>query len=191
MAATELTDGTTTTSASHRSAELRPRPVGYTLAALIVATALAGALEIVDRKLFISVPPHPTLHPTAQAIASIFTTNLRVLAAPFLLIAFGFHCTRAGRATGDLIIAAILSANALQIGLAIGRWQTRLVAYLPHLPLEYTALALAAGAWLSARQHGQHTRPHELRVTAVYAASATVLMLAAAVVEALLTPHAR
>jgi Stage II sporulation protein M len=182
---------TTIPAPRQRPARLRLRPLAYTLAVLTASTGLGVALELADHRLGASVSPHPTLRPTAQAIASIFETNLRVLAAPFLLIVFRFHTTRAARLTGDLVIAAILAANALHVGLAIGRWQTRLLPYLPHLPLEYTAAALATRAWLSARRRGAHGQPGDARATILSAAGAVVLLLAAAVVEVLLTPHAR
>jgi hypothetical protein len=162
-----------------------------TFAALIAATVLGVALELADRTVAASTPPHPALRPSLQAIASILSTNARVLAAPFLLIAFRFHATRAARTAGDLIVIAMLAANALRVGIAIGRWHTRLLPYLPHLPLEYAAAALAATAWLAARQRGRRHEPEDTRTVGLYAAVAAALLLAAAVVEVLLTPHAR
>lgn len=135
--------------------------------------------------------PHPALRPSIQAIASILEANLRVLAAPFLLIVFGFHTTRPARAAGDVIVGAILAGNALHIGLAIGRWQARLIPYLPHLPLEYAAAVLATSAWLSARQRATRQQPQDTWATCLYAAGTTAALIAAALVEVLLTPHAR
>jgi Stage II sporulation protein M len=157
--------------------------------ALLFATALAAGAELVEPAVFTSRPPHPVLRPTAGAIAAIFTTNLRVLAAPFLLIAFKFASDRRAAVLGDALIAAILIANAAQVGLAIGRWQTRLLPYLPNLPLEYLAAAAAGAAWLNARRRRDERQLQALRASAGYAAATVILLAAAACVEVLLTPH--
>ena len=168
-----------------------PRDAAAALGALIGLIAVGVALGLADHHLAPSTPPHPALRPSLQAIASILETNLRVLAAPFLLIAFRFHTTRSARAAGDVIVGAILAANALHIGLAIGRWQARLIPYLPHLPLEYAAAVLATSAWLSARRRATRQQPQDNRATGLYAAGTTAALIAAALVEVLLTPHAR
>ena len=40
--------------------------------------------------------------------------------------------------------------NTIPVGLALGRWQGRLLPYVPQLPLEWAALATALTAWLHA-----------------------------------------
>ena len=99
---------------------------------LIAATAIGVVLELVHGDLFTSTPPHPTLLPTVGAISSICVTNLRIVAVPFILIAFRFPSAASTRTAGDLVLTGILFANAVRIGLAIGRWQTQLVPYLPN-----------------------------------------------------------
>lgn len=168
-----------------------PRDAAAALGALIGLTTVGAVLGVADHHLVASTRPHPALRPSVHAIASILATNVRVLAAPFLLIAFRFHTTRPARTAGDVIVSAILASNALHIGLVIGRWQTRLIPYLPHLPLEYTAAALATSAWLRARRRATHHQPHDTHATGRYAAGTTAALLAAALVEVLLTPHAR
>ena len=193
MATTELAATTPITPVMrahqhHGRRELRR--IAHAALGLIAATAFGVVLELVDRDLFTSTPPHPTLHPTVEAISSIFVTNLRVAAVPFILITSRFPSARSTRTAGDLILAGILFANTVRIGLAIGRWQTQLVPYLPHLSLEYLAISVAAGAWLSARDRAARGSRQELRTTVTYAGVAVVLLLVAASVEALLTPHA-
>ena len=63
--------------------------------------------------------------------------------------------------------------------------------YLPHLPLEYLAISVAAGAWLSARDRGARGPRQALRPTLTYVVVVVVLVVVAASVEVLLTPHAR
>ena len=176
--------------AQQHAARRELRSIAHAALGLIAATAFGVVLELVDRDLFTSTPPHPTLPPTVAAIATIFLTNLRVAAPPFILIAFRFPSASSTRTAGDLILAGILFANTVRIGLAIGRWQTQLVPYLPHLPLEYLAISVAAGSWLSARNRGIHGRWQELRTTVACAGVAVVLLVVGASVEVLLTPHA-
>jgi hypothetical protein len=165
-----------------RARELRP--VALAAAALLATGTLGALLALLDGSLIDFPAPHPTLHPTLGAIASIFANNLRALAVPFILIAFRFPSSRPSRIAGDALVAGLLLANGVQVGFAIGRWQGRLVPYLPHLPLEYLAASVAAGAWLSGR------RSQPLATTVRYGALTVALLGAAAVVEVLLTPHA-
>ena len=156
------------------------------LGGLAVLTAIAAAIELAAPGLYSSQRPHPALHAKVGAITSIWLTNLRVLFAPFGLILLKAPASRAGRLIGDLLIACALGLTAIQVGLALGRWQDRLLPYLPHLPLEYLAAALAGGAWLTARQR----QPAGGRVIAQAAATAGLALLAAAI-EVLATPHVR
>jgi hypothetical protein len=158
MAAAELA-ARPPASAHQRTRLPWPRAIADTLAALVIVTVVGAGAGAIDHSLFGSAAPHPTLHPTATAIASILATNARVLALPFVLIVFGSHTTRAGRTAGDALLLAVLGANALRVGVAIGRWQTRLLPYLPHLPLEYAAVAVATSAWLRARQQATGDPP--------------------------------
>ena len=155
---------------------------------LTVATALGAAAAIAWPALGPARRPHATLHPSLGAIASILLNNLRVLAAPFILAAARFGATRASRFTGDAIVATILVGNAVAVGLALGRWRSALIPFVPQLPIEYLATATAAAAWLDARRHAPPRGPQ----MAVADAAATIgLTVAAAAIEVLLTPHAR
>ena len=128
--------------------------------------------------------PHPTLHGKLDDLASIALTNARVLSAPFLLTLFRFQDHRCTRRLGDLVIGGVLGANALRVGLALGRWHDRLLPYLPQLPLEWLAAALAAVSWLALRNGVR-------RQTALaYLGAVLVLVIAAAAVETIATPHA-
>jgi hypothetical protein len=149
--------------------------------AVTAAGALLGALA---PALAPGGPPHPTLRPTPTAAAAIVAQNCRVLAAPFLLAAARFNRTAWSRLLGDVVVTGIVAGNALLVGLALGRWQGRLLRYLPHLPLEYLAAATAASGWTSSRRHA------DARQLCSRAAVTVVLLFAAAAAEVLLTPHA-
>lgn len=172
--------------------------------ALVVVTMLAALVALLDPGALTArgelpspiassiVPvgqPHAVPHPALAAIVSILVTNLRVLAAPFILAGFRFPSGRRARLLGDLIVGGILAGNALRVGLALGRWQGRLIPFVPQLPLEYLAASTAATVWLDARGRGAE-RP-DPRTIASYAALTMLLVAAAAIVEVLATPHAR
>jgi hypothetical protein len=149
--------------------------------------ALAGAAAVaaaVDPALAAAGHPHPTLVGTVGEAASILLDNLRALAAPFLLIALGFPAARITRTIGDVAIAAILAVNCVTVGVALGRWQGRLLPYLPHLPLEFSALACSTCAWLIARDDTRRRRE-----VAVLALVTIALLIGAACLETWATPH--
>lgn len=156
------------------------------VAGLIAVTAGGALLERAWPALAGATAPHPTLHPTLTVIAGILATNLRVLALPFILTLTRFQTSQPSRLIGDALVLGVLGANAISIGVELGRWQSQLIAYLPHLPLEYLAAATAAAGWTDARRR-QASHP---RASTTYAASTVLLLAVAALVEVLLTPHA-
>lgn len=153
-------------------------------ATLVAVTALAAIAGTVDHALAPSTPPHPTLHPTLAAAAAILLNNARVLALPFGLLVLRCDTIRWGRTLGSALVVGVLSANAVTVGLALGRWQGRLVPYLPHLPLEWAAAGLAASVWARALA----TRRRDPGDLARAAAMTLLLLAAAAAIEVLLTP---
>lgn len=161
------------------------RTTVHVTVALWALTALAAALGAIAPGLAPGSRPHPTLHGTVGELLGILATNLRVLAAPFLLIMFRWPAGRCTRRLGDLLIVALILVNTVQVGLAIGAFGHQLIPYLPHLPLEWAALGCSTGAWLQAR--------HRCRTRVLVARGAAVLVLAtgAALCEVTLTPHAQ
>ncbi|MDQ6807546.1 MAG: hypothetical protein M3065_21930 [Actinomycetota bacterium] len=145
------------------------------------AGVLAGALA---PALAGSTHPHPTLVGTVGEASSILLNNLRALPAPFLLVIFGFPAARITRTVGDLAVAAILALNCIPVGIALGRWQGRLLPYVPHLPIEFSALTCSTCAWLIARDNSKRRR--EL---AVLALTTVTLLIGAACLETWATPH--
>jgi len=147
--------------------------VGVLLGRLIPALAPGGT-------------PHATLHGTAGEGAGILLHNLRVLAAPVILAGARWAEHRATRLAGDTIVAAIVVCSPITVGAAVGRHGPELVRFLPHVPLEWAALSIAAGVWLTVRRHG---RPASLALVA-YAIAVLVAAMAAATVETVAVPHA-
>ncbi len=186
-----------TTSRSH-SITAVAGPVRAAIActiALVAVTTLAAIAGTLDHALVPSTPPHPTLHPTLGAGAAILANNTRVLALPYGLLILHLDAVRSGRTAGSALLAGVLAANAITVGLALGRWQARLVPYLPHLPLEWAAAGLAASVWartLATHRRDPHGHPQAPGSRSVVIAAAITLLLltAAAATEVLLTPHA-
>jgi hypothetical protein len=162
----------------------RTRRLTLSASAVIGLTALGIGLALVDPPLAGSTRPHPIFTGSLGDAARILQNNARVLATPFLLVLLGFSQSRLGRRVGDLIVTALTAVSTIPVGLELGRWQARLLAYLPQLPLEWAALALAIHAWILARNGRAST--HRLMVLA---GLALALLIAAASLETWATPH--
>jgi hypothetical protein len=155
--------------------------IAASVGALTIVAAIAGAWM---PELAPSARPRPVLHGTVGEALSIFVHNMRLLVVPLMLTA-GRWTTGRTRPVGDVVLVAMVVANATTVGLALGRNRSELLPYLPHLPLEWMALSVTAGAWLSHR--GQRATWRSL---APYAAAVLVLAALAAVLETFAVPHA-
>ena len=190
MGTAELTCRSTHAPVQKMDARLRCRAATHALRLALVyvllwtITLLGALLGTAFPDLAPGGRPHPALQESWGELASIAADNARVLSAPFLLAFFRFPAHPRTRQFGDLLIAGVLGANALRVGLALGRWHTRLIPYVPQLPLEWLAAALAGAAWLALRTGAR-------RQTAIaYLAAVLVVVTAAAAVETIATPHA-
>jgi hypothetical protein len=166
----------------------RPKASRLVGATVMVAglTGLGIALGAIAPGLASNTHPHPTLTGTAGEAVSILINNLRVLAAPFALWAFGFSSARLTRQLGDLLVFGLAALNTLDVGVELERWGLQLVPYVPQLPLEWAALVVAIFAWLTARTQDASPR-HML----ILAATVIALLAAAAIVETWCVPHIR
>jgi hypothetical protein len=154
------------------------------ISGVLGATAIGIGIAILDPKLAGSTSPHPTLTGSLGDTVWVLQNNARVLAVPFLLVASRFPERRLGRRAGDLIVPALVAASAIPVGVELGRWGSRLVPYLPQLPLEWAALALSVHVWVVARR-GRVT----IRQLAPRAAIVLALLAGAAALEVWGTPH--
>ena len=164
-----------------------PRVTLQLYAGLWLLTALALLAALADSTLGLGKRPQATLHPTINTVISLALSNARVLTPPFLFSLFRFGSSRTTRALADLVVAAPLVLVAVTVGAALGRWHERLIPYIPQLPVEYLAAAAAAGVWVTYGRAGWRD-PREL---ARQAAFVLALILIAAAIEVLVTPHAR
>lgn len=158
----------------------------FSAGAVIGLTALGIGLALADPALAGSRHPHATLSGSLADAAGILENNARGLSVPFLLVLLDFAQSRIGRHAGDVIVTSLTAASTIPVGLELGRWQGRLLAYLPQLPFEWTALALAVNAWVVARSGHLTTRQ-----LAPLAAVILTLLISAACLETWATPHRR
>lgn len=124
---------------------------GTTIAAALVVATLPGAAPALrDAFGFRLDAAEPG---SMSDAASYFTTNLRVVAA--LMLAGWARSRCSGLAPLlDVLAGAVIVINAAIVGAALGAYGTPAVRWLPHLPLEWAAFALASTAYsagLSAR----------------------------------------
>ena len=156
---------------------------------IVALTAVAAAVSAVWPQLGPGRQPRPTLHGTPGEVVSIFVTNARTLIAPLLLAAGRWHTGRTTRHVGDVVVAALVISNPVMVGLALGRHSLELLEYLPHLPIEDAALAIAASAWIARRVRSAAESPPPASVARCTAVTAAVALLAA-FVETYAVPRA-
>ncbi len=155
---------------------------GLAACALLLAAAL-GALAALG--LGVShTEPHDAIKDSPGAVASLFAHNAAVAWIPLALAAIGWDRTPGLQLTGDLVVGASLIANGAVVGYAIARTGPELAAYLPHLPFEWSAIALPAGAWLCLRRGYPDRRALLLQTLGLSAAS----LLVAALLEVYAVP---
>ncbi len=150
---------------------------------LWAATAAGATLATVGVNLFAAPVPHDALPATPATVARLLVHNAPVVMWPLALIALGWPRRPGARRAGHALVAGQLLAHGLLVGNALGQ-QPVLWRYLPHLPIEWLALATPAGAWLAAR-HDTTTSLQSLRHTLALAIAVLAL---AAIVETYLVP---
>lgn len=187
MGAAELTqaDAPLASAVEHSRARVHARRVAVAYAGLWTITCVGVLVGAAAPGLAPGGHPHPTLHDTLGDVGSIAIANTRVLSAPFLLAVFRFPSDRRWRQLGDLLVVVLLGGNAARVGLALGRDRGALLPYVPQLPLEWLAAALAAAAWLTLRTGARK------RTGLAYVGAVLVVVAAAAAIETICTPHAR
>ena len=143
-----------------------------------IAPLETGARELLRLRLAAATNPPPSL----GRAAAIGAHNIQTVGWPLLLPLLNPR-RRPARALAATAVAASTAANAILVGLALGAYGTRLLAFTPQLPLEWAGLALAPAAWIAARDH------HDARLLIRGAAALSALLAVAALCETWLVPH--
>lgn len=120
---------------------------------------------------------------TAAEAVDIATTNLRVVGG-LVLAAVAVSASPAMRRVADPVVVLVCAANAALVGVAIGAYGGAAIRWLPHLPLEWAALASAVTLYCGAR-----TSPRRPTAVVLHVVVGAVFVVAAAAVEVFLTPQ--
>jgi len=122
--------------------------------------------------------------PDLGHVLALTAHNVPIAAWPLLLGVVGAHRDRRARSLADALLLACVLANIAPVGAALGAYGTRLLPYIPQLPLEWAGLALGATAWLIQRR-----RPLRVCEGVAVLALTTTVLLCAAVLETFAVPH--
>lgn len=156
---------------------------GLWLATLAPATAVAltpGAAATARSALNFPLQPAP---PSLNEAAQIALTNARVAGA-IIVCAYAVARCPAARRLLDPLLVAVVVTNAALVGIALGAYGRAALPWLIHLPLEWTALAMALTRYLSARRDSV-----SLIVLGRTGAIVAVVVAVAATMEVVLTPR--
>jgi hypothetical protein len=161
-------------------------PAAVTLAvAALIAAAAAGALLAAAGLSLVNAPvPRDALPATPRTAAELLVHNARVVLWPLALVWLDWPRHRLTRCAGDALAAGQLAGHGALVGAALAQ-QPELWRYLPHLPVEWLAIALPAAAWFSAR--ARRDRPAG-RVMLGLAAAVMALLVVAAILETYAVP---
>lgn len=152
----------------------------FTAACAAPIAAVPGAAHAARRRLDFAFAP--TDGTPTEALA-LLQANGRVLLA---VTVAAWAAGRAGvlRPILDLSVLLIAVVNVAIVGVAIGAYGPRSLAWLPHLPLEWGAFACALATYTHRR-----SSPGRLTALAVPIGAWATLLVLAALVESYLTAH--
>lgn len=147
---------------------------------LVAATALAVVLSGLDADTRTLLRfGFGGVERTAGEALRIALDNARLAGATLLAAAIVPRLPGWARRLVDALLAALLSLNAGAVGLALGAYGRRVAAATAlHLPLEFAALSLAGGAYISSSK-----RPIDVRMLAGIATLCASLLALAATLE--------
>lgn len=155
----------------------------FSATVLLLGAALGVALAALRAAVITVGTPHDALAATPSTTAGLFWHNLPVVAWPLALFWLGWTAIPVARAVGDALISGQLLWHGVLLGNALAQ-EPGLWRYLPHLPLELTALAIPAAAWFHARRTGTPAT----KTLATLTATVVALLMAAAILESYLVP---
>lgn len=138
---------------------------------LTVCTGFGAALVPAGVELTVGAP-RDALRAEPDVAFGLLAHNLPVTLWPLVLVMLQWTSTRIVRTIGDAFVAVHLAGHGLLVGSAVGSdpgtWR-----FLTHLPIEWLALSVPAGAWIGARtgRFAHHQRSAMLTLVALTAAA--------------------
>jgi len=147
-----------------------------TIGAALIAASVMGAIAALAGVDVIRVGrPHDALSNELAVTADLLRHNLVVALWPLALVALRWPSIPGICHVGDALVAGQLLLHGATLGSALAQ-QPTLWRFLPHLPLEWLALAVPAATWTLARR-GETVG--QARLVGVAGAVAVALALAA------------
>jgi hypothetical protein len=141
----------------------------------------AGRLAREQLAALLQPAPHA---PDLVDVVKLAWHNLKICGLPLLLVYTRIRPHGWVGWTIHTAVGANVLVNGIVVGAALGAYGHRIVPYLPHLPIEWAAVALGAGTWFA------HTRrPFTQRQGNTLTVALLTAVLLAAGVELYLTPH--
>jgi hypothetical protein len=163
---------------------IRQDPVTSVMAALTSSAAIGAALSLLGADVIRAFEPYDALPASLSSVWELWTHNAPVVLWPLALIALAWPWSPGLHRLGDVLVAGTVLGHGITIGSALAQ-QPELWRYLPHLPLEWLAIALPAAAWRTARKR---PAPGPIRALLPTAAATAGLLLLAAIVETYAVP---
>ncbi len=152
----------------------RQHPITAVMAALTVSAAIGAALSLIGADVIVAYEPHDALAATFSSVWELWRHNAPVALWPLALVALAWPWSAGLRRLGDVVVAGTVVGHGVTIGSALAQYP-ELWRYLPHLPLEWLAVAMPAAAWRSARQRPARGPIRALVPTALVTAGVLVL----------------
>lgn len=113
-----------------------------------VSAVVPGASAAVRSWLVLSLPQRPSGH--GEVFLVLAAHNFVVCAWPLALRALALDRFCRLRIAFSIPVVFALIANGAVVGVACGAYGPRLLSFLPHLPLEWAALAAGSAGWFAA-----------------------------------------
>lgn len=155
----------------------------FTLGSALLITITPGASvlarELLHLKLGASTNPPSSL----AIVASIAANNMLRSSWPLALGPLGAGRNRFTRALADGAVLANLLVAGLLVGGALGGYGTRVLPYLPNVPVEWAGIASGTAGWFIERR-----RPLIQRERVAVSACTAALLICAAICESCLSP---
>lgn len=156
----------------------------FTLATALVTLTVPGAGALARGLLHLKLNPSANPPPSMAGLVSIATNNILRSSWPLVLGPLGAARNRVTRTLADGAVLANLLVPGLLVGGALGGYGLRVLAYVPHVPVEWAGVAVGGGGWLGARSREQHGGRWRSPVMPL-----TILLAFAAAAETFLVPH--
>ncbi len=159
---------------------------GFTLGACLVVLVVPGGPALARRVLPLTLDAAHNPPPSLAGVASITVNNTLRSVWPLALGLIDLQRWRVTRLLADGAVVGNLLVSGVLVGAAVGGYGVRVLAFLPHLPLEWGGLAVGAAGWVVERQRRLTGRERPAAALLTFS-----VVLIAATAEIYFVPHNR